>query len=236
MSNDIQGAAASPAPLLDRSDSRVKHASGIGGAIAAFIERVRSGDLGSLPVVVGLVLIWTVFTIMNPIFLSPNNLVNLLFDCSTVGVIALGIVCVLMVGQIDLSVGSMSGFASALLGMLWVNQGWPMLLAMLAALVVGALIGALYAFLFNRLGMPSFITTLAGLLAILGMQLYVLGATGSINLPYGSTLVNFGQLTVIPALLSYLLALVPGGVILWRGLRTQKQRRAAICRRLRSVA
>ena len=65
------------------------------------------------------------FESLNPVFLSSNNLVNLLFDCSTVGVISLGIVCVLMVGEIDLSVGSVSGFASALVGVLWVNQGWP---------------------------------------------------------------------------------------------------------------
>jgi ABC-type xylose transport system permease subunit len=76
-----------------------------------------------LPVAVGLIIIWTVFSILNPVFLLPNNLVNLLFDCSTVGIISLGIVCVLMVGEIDLSVGSMSGVASAILGVLWVNQG-----------------------------------------------------------------------------------------------------------------
>ena len=128
MSNEMQGAP-QPSTLLDRSDVRVKHATGIGGAVAAFVERVRSGDLGSLPVVAGLIIIWTVFTSLNPVFLSADNLVNLLFDCSTVGVISLGIVCVLMVGQIDLSVGSMSGFASALVGMLWVNHGWPVLLA-----------------------------------------------------------------------------------------------------------
>ena len=193
----------------------------------AFVERVRSGDLGSLPVVAGLIIIWTVFTSLNPVFLSADNLVNLLFDCSTVGVISLGIVCVLMVGQIDLSVGSMSGFASALVGMLWVNHGWPVLLAIVAAIVVGAVVGALYALLLNRLGMPSFVATLAGLLAILGMQLYVLGATGSINLPYGSTMVNLGQLIIIPAVVSYLLALVPGVVILVIGLRTRERRRAS---------
>ncbi len=118
---------------------------------AAFVERVRSGDLGSLPVIAGLVIIWTVFTSLNPVFLSADNLVNLLFDCSTVGVISLGIVCVLMVGQIDLSVGSMSGFASALVGMLWVNHGWPVLLAIVAAVAVGAVVGAIYALLLNRL-------------------------------------------------------------------------------------
>jgi D-xylose transport system permease protein len=216
----------SSSTALDRSDVRVKHQAGIGGAISAFFDRVRSGDLGSLPVIVGLVIIWSVFTALNPVFVSSSNLVNLLFDCSTVGVIALGIVCVLMVGEIDLSVGSISGFASAMVGTLWVNQGWPVALAILAALAVGGFIGALYALLFNRLGMPSFVSTLAGLLAVLGLQLYILGSTGSINLPYGSNLVNFGQLLVMPDWLSYALAAVPGIVMLITGLRTVSRRRA----------
>lgn len=216
----------SSSTALDRSDVRVKHQAGVGGAISAFFDRVRSGDLGSLPVIVGLVIIWSVFTALNPVFVSSSNLVNLLFDCSTVGVIALGIVCVLMVGEIDLSVGSISGFASAMVGTLWVNQGWPVALAIVAALAVGGFIGALYALLFNRLGMPSFVSTLAGLLAVLGLQLYILGSTGSINLPYGSNLVNFGQLLVMPDWLSYALAAVPGIVMLITGLRTVSRRRA----------
>lgn len=232
MSNKMHGAPhetpGSPQPtLLDRSDVRVKHATGVSGTVAAFVERVRSGDLGSLPVVAGLVIIWTVFTALNPVFLSADNMVNLLFDCSTVGVISLGIVCVLMVGQIDLSVGSMSGFASALTGMLWVNHGWPVLLAIVAAVVVGAVVGAIYALLLNRLGMPSFVATLAGLLAILGMQLYVLGTSGSINLPYDSAMVNLGQLIIIPAVVSYLLALLPGVVMLLLGMRTRERRHAS---------
>ena len=225
--NQESNTAATPATPLDRSDIRVRHATGIGGTVAAFFDRIKSGDLGSLPVIVGLVIIWTVFTTLNPVFLSANNLVNLLFDCATVGVISLGIVSVLMVGQIDLSVGSMSGFASALVGTLWVNQGWPLLPAIAAALAVGCAIGALYALLFNRLGMPSFVATLAGLLAILGLQLYVLGPSGSINLPYGSAMVDFGQLMIIPAPVSHALALVPGLAILLVGLRT-RVRRAAV--------
>jgi len=225
MSTTEQGATPSP-KLLDRSDVRVKHAEGFAGAVSAFVERIRSGDLGALPVIVGLIIIWTVFTSLNPVFLSADNLVNLLFDCSTTGVIALGIVCVLMLGQIDLSVGSMSGFASALVGMLWVNQDWPLPAAIVVALGVGGLIGVLYALLFNRLGMPSFVATLSGLLAILGLQLYVLGSSGSINLPYGSAMVDFGQLMVIPAAVSHLLALVPGVVILLAGLRNRTRRQA----------
>lgn len=216
-----------PKPTLDRADARVTHASGLGGTVAAFLDRVKSGDLGSLPVIVGLVIIWTVFTMLNPIFLSPNNLVNLLFDCSTVGIIALGIVCVLMLGEIDLSVGSMSGVGSTIIGVLWVKAGVPLPIAIVAALCVGALVGLFYATLRNRLGMPSFVSTLSGLLALLGLQLYLLGATGSINLPYSSGMVNFGQLLILPAWLSYLLCLLPGTVMLVVGLQTNARRRQA---------
>ncbi len=226
MTNDIETGRPA-APLLDRSDERVKHQAGFGGVVSSFLDRVRSGDLGSLPVIVGLVIIWTVFQSLNPIFLSSNNLVNLLFDCSTVGVIALGIVCILMVGEIDLSVGSVSGFASAMVGVLWVNQGWPVLLAILAALTVGAAIGSLYAMLFNRFGMPSFVSTLAGLLAILGLQLYILGSTGSINLPYGSPVVNFGQTLVMPHTIAYALAAIAGIVTFITGFRTAARRKEA---------
>jgi D-xylose transport system permease protein len=212
---------------LDRQDERLKDSSGALNSMKAFLDRVRSGDLGSLPVITGLVVIWTIFETLNPIFLSPNNVVNMLFDCSTVGVISLGIVCVLMVGEIDLSVGSVSGLASALLGVLWVSLGWPPALAILSALIVGCLIGCVYAALFNRLGMPSFVSTLSGLLAFLGLQLYILGPTGSINLPYGSPLVNFGQLMVMPQWASHLLAAIPGLLALLLGLRNARRRRAA---------
>lgn len=226
MSADMSPNSKPTSLALDRSDERVSHADGIGGTIRAFISRVRSGDLGMLPVAIGLIVISTVFSILNPIFLAPNNLVNLLFDCATVGIISLGIVCVLILGEIDLSVGSMSGLASAIIGVLWVNSGISLPLAIGAALVTGAAVGALYAMLYNRLGMPSFVATLAGLLALLGMQLYILGPTGSINLPYASPLVRFGQILVMPDWLSYLLALVPGAVLIAAGLVIRKRRQA----------
>jgi len=216
-----------PAAALDRSDERVRHDDSVMAMVGAFIDRVKSGDLGMLPVAVGLIVISLVFSILNPVFLAPNNLVNLLFDCATVGVISLGIVCVLMLGEIDLSVGSMSGLSSAILGVLWVNTGLPFAVAIIAAIVAGALVGTIYAVLFNRLGMPSFVATLAGLLALLGMQLYILGPTGSINLPYASSLVRFGQILVMPDWLSYLLALIPGAAIIAKGIRT-RQHRAAV--------
>lgn len=226
MSQKMSDTISQPA-ALDRSDERVRHDDNIMGMVKAFFDRVRSGDLGMLPVFVGLIVISTVFSLLNPVFLAPNNLVNLLFDCATVGVISLGIVCVLMLGEIDLSVGSMSGLSSAILGVLWVNMGWPIPLAILVAVVAGVVVGALYAVLYNRLGMPSFVATLAGLLALLGMQLYILGPTGSINLPYASPLVRFGQILVMPDWLSYVLALLPGVTLVVNEMRKRRQRQAS---------
>ncbi|MBY5582401.1 MULTISPECIES: sugar ABC transporter permease [Rhizobium] len=211
---------------LDRGDIRVKHDDGLAGMLRSFVNRVRSGDLGMLPVAVGLIVISTVFSILNPIFLAPNNLVNLLFDCATVGIISLGIVCVLLLGEIDLSVGSMSGLSSAIIGVLWVSSGLPVIVAIFAALATGAFVGALYALMYNRLGMPSFVATLAGLLALLGLQLYILGATGSINLPYASPLVRFGQILVMPDWMSHILALAPGLVMVIAGFAIRKRRQS----------
>ncbi|MBB5535933.1 sugar ABC transporter permease [Rhizobium giardinii] len=222
-----QNPSGSVQPMLDRGDERVRHDDSLAGMAKGFIDRVSAGDLGMLPVAVGLVVISVVFSALNPIFLAPNNLVNLLFDCATVGVISLGIICVLVLGEIDLSVGSMSGLSSAMVGVLWVNMGLPIVGAILAALVAGAGVGLVYATLYNRLGMPSFIATLAGLLALLGLQLYILGPTGSINLPYASPLVRFGQILIMPDWLSYGIAMMPGLIMIGKGVRRMRQRRAA---------
>lgn len=213
-----------PETKLDRSDERVEHQDSIFGLWRAYITRIKTGDLGMIPVVLGLIIISIVFTLLNPIYLAPNNLVNMLFDCATVGFISLGIVCVLLLGEIDLSVGSMSGLASAIIGVLWVNQGWPVVGAIAVALAVGAVVGLLYAELYSRLGMPSFVATLAGLLALLGMQLYILGPSGSINLPYISPLVRFGQVLVMPGWLAHIFALLPGIAMFVQGLHTRKRR------------
>ncbi|WP_343504496.1 sugar ABC transporter permease [Alloyangia pacifica] len=212
---------------LDRADTRVRHDEGLSGALRAFFDRVRSGDLGMLPVLIGLLLITLVFSSLNPVFLAPNNLVNLLFDAAAIGLISLGVVCVLLLGEIDLSIGSMSGLSSALVGVLWVNSGLPMMLAILGAVLAGAAVGFVYGFLRNKFEMPSFVATLSGLLALLGLQLYLLGATGSINLPYTSPLVKFGQILIMPAWLSYLAAILPGILMVFSGLKTMKRRRNA---------
>ncbi|GLX01508.1 sugar ABC transporter permease [Microtetraspora sp. NBRC 16547] len=211
----------------DLQDERLQARDGLRGAVAALLDRARSGDLGMVPVAVGLVVIWTVLQILNPVFLSSANLVNLTMESVPVGVMALGIVCVLLVGQIDLSVGSVSGLSAAVLAVLFIGQDLPVWGAILAALLVGVVVGWLYSQIFNRFGVPSFVITLAGLLGFLGMQLYVLGTKGSINLPFDSGLVNFAQLAFVPPWLSYVFVVVAAGVLFVSGFLHARERRTA---------
>jgi ABC-type xylose transport system permease subunit len=193
----------------DLQDERLIATNGVSGAVSAFTARLRSGDLGSVPVVVGLVVIWAVFQIANSSFLSSRNLVNLTLQTTSVGVIALGIVLVLLLGEIDLSVGSVSGVAAALVGVTFVNEGWPLLVSLLAGVALGILVGLFYGLLYTRFGVPSFVITLAGLLGFLGLQLLVLGKDGTINLPYESALVGFATRSFLsPAVAYALVALV----------------------------
>ena len=187
----------------DLQDERLRQRQGVRGVVAVGLERIRGGDLGVLPVVLGLVIIWTIFQSLNSYFLSSANLVNLLMECSAVGVMALGIVCVLLVGEIDLSVGSISGFSAALVAVAFVKHDWPLPLAIVAAIAGGVLIGVIYSVIYNRFGVPSFVITLAGLLGFQGLQLFTLGHSGTINLPFDSILVKFGQLWFVPPTLSY---------------------------------
>ncbi|WP_049579801.1 sugar ABC transporter permease [Streptomyces sp. SBT349] len=212
---------------LDLLDERLRHGSGLRPALGALLDRVRSGDLGALPIIAGLVVIWSVFQSLNSVFLSSANLVNLLMESVSLGVIALGVVCVLLVGQIDLSVGSVSGVSAALTAVTFADAGWPMVPSLAVAIAAGCAIGWVYAQMVNRLGVPSFVATLAGLLSFLGVQLYLLGDTGAINLPYDSGLVRFAQVSFVPAWLSYLLVVVAAGWLFATGYARARARRAA---------
>ena len=145
-------------------------------------RRISSGDVGSLPVILGLVLIWGVFQYLNPNFLSPRNLTNLAVQITDIGIVSVGIVLVLLLGEIDLSVGSVYGLGSAVMAVLNVKHGWPAAPSILAGILTGTVIGTLHGFWFTRFRIPSFVVTLAGLLAWVGAQLLVLGETGTINI------------------------------------------------------
>ncbi|WFB05982.1 sugar ABC transporter permease [Streptomyces sp. LX-29] len=151
-------------------------------AVDAYQHRLGSGELGSVPVVFGLVLIWITFQSLNGNFLSARNLSNLSVDIVGIGLIAVGVVFVLLIGEIDLSIGSVSGLAAALFAVLNVENGMPEWLALIVAVLCGAAAGAFQGFFFARIGVPAFVVTLAGLLAWNGLMLYVLGTSGTINL------------------------------------------------------
>lgn len=156
---------------------------GLMGYVGEFKRRVRGGELGSLPVVVALAIIWIVFYSLNSTFLSAQNLSNLSQQIVGTGMIAVGIVFVLLLGEIDLAVASVSGLAAAVFAVLNVTHGMNQWLALVLALATGSATGLIHGFFFAKIGVPAFIVTLAGNLGWNGLMLYILGQNGTVNLP-----------------------------------------------------
>ena len=190
------------------------------------VERLRQGDVGAWPVVGGLVAITIVFSALNDRFLAPENLTNLALQMAATGTISLGIIMVLLLGEIDLSAGSVSGLCATVTTIMQVKQGWNPLLAILAGLALGAAIGFVHGLMFTKLRMPSFVVTLAGLMGWLGLLLFLLRDGGTINLPFTGFISKLSD-TWLPSWLSWAvvaaLVLVSGGA----GLVTRRLRLAA---------
>ena len=214
------------APAPAQAD-RIPPGDTIRDVVVGFGHRVRGGDLGSLPVVVGLVIIWAIFQLLNPTFLSPQNLVNLAVQCAAVGTIAIGIVLVLLIGQIDLSVGAVSGLSGVIVGVTFVNLGWPLAVSIVAAILAGSVLGLIYGLLFTSFGVPSFLITLAALLSVLGLQFWVLGKNSTINIPFDSPLVFFTQQLFLPPWLAYTVAAIAALGMFFTDWRTIVRRRRA---------
>src|SRR5690242_14159544 len=225
----IEAAAQPDATLAaaDLADERLIQSQGIGGYVRLQLNRLRSGDLGSLPVIIGLVVISIGFYVQEPVFLSSRNLVSITQFAAPIGVISLGIVLVLLLGEIDLSVGSVSGVTAAVMAVETVKHGHSELVGILAALAVGLVIGAVYAVLYTRIGVPSFVFSLAGLLGFQGLLLYVLGDTGTVNLHFDSFLVDFARTRFVGPTASYLLVLLAVAVYLGAQLWNARARKAA---------
>jgi len=168
------------------------------GWIQALRRNLRGGELGPLPVVVGLLLIGIVFQSMNDRFLSPQNLSNLTVQIAAIGLMTTGVIMVLLLGEIDLSIGSVSGLSAAVLAVLAVKSGLPEWGAIAAAVGVGLLIGLLHGVIFAKLGVPAFVVTLAGLLGWQGVHLYLMGADGTINTSPSGSIAMLTQTYFVP--------------------------------------
>ena len=157
----------------------------LGEILRARWDALRSGDVGSLPVIIGLIGITLYFTSKTEIFFSAVNFTNLIGQMAGVTVIAIGVVFVLLIGEIDLSIGYVSGVAGVVVAELQVpgsGHQYPGLVAIAVAIAVGAAIGALHGSIIAFIGVPSFVVTLAGLLAWQGVILQALGTQGVIGI------------------------------------------------------
>ncbi|MFE7612691.1 sugar ABC transporter permease [Streptomyces celluloflavus] len=225
---DPAAPAAAPGPQPAAVDPRLLvREKGLAGYVDDFARRVRGGELGSLPVIIGLIVIAVVFQFKNSNFLSADSLANIGVYTSGLGIMAVGIVFVLLLGEIDLSVGSVAGVGAAVWAVLSTTHGVGDGLAVLIAVVVGIGIGALHGFFFAKVGVPAFVVTLAGFLGWSGLQIWLMGKEGSINTPGGSVVEKLTGYYFEDKAAAYGLALV--AVLAYAGslLLSARRRRAA---------
>jgi D-xylose transport system permease protein len=154
----------------------------VSGHAKEYLQRLRGGDMGALPAISGLVLLCIVFTVLDENFATPRNFANLFGQGAQITTIAMGLVFVLLLGEIDLSAGFTSGVCAAVLAVLLTNQGWPWYLAVLSALVTGTVIGTFLGTLVAKVGIPSFVVTLAAFLGFQGILLIMISGGKNISI------------------------------------------------------
>ena len=145
------------------------------------LSDLRGGELGSLPIIVGIIVIAIYFQTRNSHFLTAGNFVNLIAQMAALAIIGMGVVFVLLLGEIDLSIGFVSGMGGVITAVLLEpGKGVPTWAAVALALGTGASIGLFQGFFVAKLGVPSFVVTLAGLLGWNGVVLQIIGSQGTI--------------------------------------------------------
>jgi len=175
--NGDQTPPATPIPAI----AGLSSSSTLGDYFRNWIVRVRAGDTGVLPVIGGLIILAIIFQSLNSNFLTAGNLVNLMVQGSVYMLFSLGMIFILLLGEIDLSIGFIGGVAGVVTALLvYGDHGLPWFIAVGAGLLCGAAIGFLNGFIITSIGLPAFIVTLAGLLAWNGVMLIILGNGGTI--------------------------------------------------------
>jgi D-xylose transport system permease protein len=178
----------------------------VAGHIHDYWGRVRGGDIGGLPAILGLIVLCLIFGIARETFFSALNFANLFAQGSQYIFIAMGLIFVLLLGEIDLSAGFASGVCGAVMAIMLTNHGISPIIAVPAALVTGLVIGFVLGFLVSKVGIPSFVVTLAGFLAFQGILLLLL--KGGINVSIRDSFVLDLANSNMPVLWSWVLAIV----------------------------
>ncbi len=149
--------------------------------LTSYVNRLRGGDIGSLPAVLGLIALVILFSSLRPdTFPTPINMANLMVQASSIIVLAMGMIFVLLLGEIDLSAGVAGGSAAAVMAMVLNAGGVPWYVGILAGLASGLVFGLMIGLLVSRVGIPSFVVTLGFFLALQGVTLRLIGEGGTI--------------------------------------------------------
>ncbi len=162
-------------------DSDNRQAATIRDSARDYLNRLRGGDMGSLPAIFGLIVLFIIFSSLNDRFLTTYNMANLVVQAGSICVLAMGLVFVLLLGEIDLSAGVAGGASATIIALLLIDYDWTWWAATLAGIAVGAVIGVTIGSLVAFLGIPSFVVTLAFFLALQAVPLKLIGPGGSLR-------------------------------------------------------
>lgn len=190
----------------------------VGEEVRAYGNRIRGGDMGSLPAILGLVVLFAVFASLHDRFLTTYNMANLVIQSASICVLAMGLVFVLLLGEIDLSAGVAGGASATITALVMIDHGWTWWAAVLAAVVVGAAIGLAIGALVAYLGIPSFVVTLAFFLALQAVPLKLIGAGGSLR--FNDEVLRGLSIKNVPVMAGWIVAIVIvlayAALALWR--------------------
>jgi D-xylose transport system permease protein len=210
--------AAVPAPSPSGFDNDNRQAGSIGDAARDYVNRLRGGDMGSLPAILGLVVLVVIFASLNDKFLTTYNMANLVIQASSIIVLAMGIVFVLLLGEIDLSAGVAGGACATITALMLIDHNWTWWAATLAGVAFGAVIGLAIGALVSFLGIPSFVVTLAFFLGLQAVPLKLIGSGGSLR--YNDPVLRGLSIKNVPVtagwIAAILIVLVYAGLALWR--------------------
>jgi len=209
-------------------------AQSLGEYLRAWLQRIRSGDSGVLPVLLGLIVVAVAFQIANGKFLSPQNLVNLIEQSTIYMLLAMAEIFALLLGEIDLSVGLVMGLGAVLVAeeVQPAGLGWPWWLAIVVSLLICSGVGLIQGTLVARLKMPSFIVTLGGLLILEGVAIIVLGGSlvgiGNSHFSNEVFIYNLFWGKFSPAISWVLLIVVGVAAAGWEWYRDSRRRRSGL--------